>query len=137
MWIIQRFTVLAGEVHGSEDLKASFKNSCNTSFSNIGLSLDKAAFRKFCEKMLFNQKLPGDLDTKKSSFSLDASSGTGETMQTAIGQGKTLVSPYHMMLISATIANDGVLMTPYVIDHTQNKDGTLVKQFEAAEYGKL
>ena len=58
-------------------------------------------------------------------------------MQTAIGQGKTLVSPYHMMLISATIANDGVLMTPYVIDHTQNKDGTLVKQFEAAEYGKL
>ena len=126
-----------GEVHGSEDLKASFKNSCNTSFSNIGLSLDKAAFRKFCEKMLFNQKLPGDLDTKKSSFSLDASSGTGETMQTAIGQGKTLVSPYHMMLISATIANDGVLMTPYVIDHTQNKDGTLVKQFEAAEYGKL
>lgn len=126
-----------GEVHGNEDLKASFKNSCNTSFSNIGLSLDKAAFRKFCEKMLFNQKLPGDLDTKKSSFSLDASSGTGETMQTAIGQGKTLVSPYHMMLISATIANDGVLMTPYVIDHTQNKDGTLVKQFEAAEYGKL
>ena len=87
--------------------------------------------------MLFNQKLPGDLDTKKSSFSLDASSGTGETMQTAIGQGKTLVSPYHMMLISAAIANDGVLMTPYVIDHTQNKDGTLVKQFEVAEYGKL
>lgn len=126
-----------GEVHGNEDLKASFKNSCNTSFSNIGLSLDKAAFRKFCKKMLFNQKLPGDLDTKKSSFSLDASSGTGETMQTAIGQGKTLVSPYHMMLISAAIANDGVLMTPYVIDHTQNKDGTLVKQFEAAEYGKL
>ena len=70
-----------GEVHGNEDLKASFKNSCNTSFSNIGLSLDKAAFRKFCKKMLFNQKLPGDLDTKKSSFSLDASSGTGETMQ--------------------------------------------------------
>ena len=75
--------------------------------------------------MLFNQKLPGDLDTKKSSFSLDASSGTGETMQTAIGQGKTLVSPYHMMLISATIANDGVLMTPYLIDHTRNNyDGT-------------
>ncbi len=60
-----------GEVHGNEDLKASFKNSCNTSFSNIGLSLDKAAFRKFCKKMLFNQKLPGDLDTKKSSFSLE------------------------------------------------------------------
>lgn len=125
------------EVHGSEDLHSSFVNSCNTSFSNIGLSLDKSSYRDFCEDLLFNKKLPGEFDTKKSSFALDKSSGTSEIMQTAIGQGETLVSPYHMLLIASAIANDGVLMNPYVVDHTENKDGELVKQFESQEYGKL
>lgn len=125
------------KVHGIENLKTSFANSCNTSFSNIGLGLNRNSFKKLCESMLFNKKLPGNIDTKKSSFKLDGSSQTAEIMQTSIGQGQTLVSPYHMMLIASAIANDGTLMTPYVIDHTQNKDGTLVKQFESEEYGKL
>lgn len=125
------------EVHGSEDLKSSFVNSCNTSFSNIGLSLSNTSFLDFCEEMMFNAKLPGDFETKKSSFTLDKSSSTGEMMQTAIGQGETLVSPYHMLLIASAIANDGVLMKPYVMDHTQNKEGELVKQYEASEYKEL
>lgn len=125
------------EVHGSVDLKSSFYNSCNTSFSNIGLSLNSNSFKNLCEDLLFNKTLPGTFDTKKSSFTLDKSSSTMEIMQTAIGQGETLVSPYHMLLIASAIANDGVLMKPYVIDHTENADGELVKQFESSEYGKL
>ena len=35
---------------------------------------------------------------------------------TAIGQGKTLVTPLHMALVVSAIANDGVLMKPYLID---------------------
>lgn len=125
------------EVHGVEDLHGSFVNSCNTSFSNIGLSLNKKSYRNFCEDLLFNKSLPGTFDTKKSSFALDKSSGTAETMQTAIGQGETLVSPYHMLMIVSAIANNGVLMQPYIVDHTENKDGELVKQFGSEEYGKL
>ena len=60
-----------------------------------------------------------------------------QTMQTAIGQGETLVSPYHMLLVVSAIANDGVLMNPYVVDHTENADGTVVKEYENSEYGKL
>lgn len=46
-------------VHGKETLKDSFANSCNTSFSNIGLSLDISGFRNLCEDMLFNKKAAG------------------------------------------------------------------------------
>ena len=35
-------------------------------------------------------------------------------METGIGQGKTLVSPLHMMLVASAIDNDGTLMTPYM-----------------------
>ena len=125
-----------GEVHGQEDFYSAFAHSCNSAFAEIGTMLGGSSLRSTAEDLLFNKDLPLT-SYRKSTFSLNGKSSVAEVMQTAIGQGKTLVSPYHMMLISATIANDGVLMTPYVIDHTQNKDGTLVKQFEAAEYGKL
>ena len=58
-------------------------------------------------------------------------------MQTAIGQGDTMVSPLHMAMVASAIANNGTLMEPYIIDHTQNESGTIVKQFDATSYGEL
>ena len=89
-----------GNAHGSEDLRSSFANSCNSSFANIGLSLNIKQYRQTAEDLLFNKTLPGTLSAKKSSFSLDSSSSSGEIMMTAMGQGKTMVSPYHMALIA-------------------------------------
>ena len=54
------------------------------------------------------------------SFVLDAKSGSAEIMMTAMGQGKTMVSPYHMALITETIANGGTLMQPYYVDKVTN-----------------
>ena len=58
-------------------------------------------------------------------------------METGIGQGKTLVSPLHMMLIASAIDNDGTLMTPYIVDHTQNAAGVEVEKNEPKEYATL
>ncbi len=55
-------------------------------------------------------------------------------METSIGQGKTLVTPFHMALIASAIANDGVLMKPYVIDRITDAEGEVVEQYEPAEY---
>ena len=78
-----------GTVHGYEDLRSSFANSCNASFANIGLSLDVDGYRETAESLLFNKKLPSVMDYTKSSFVLDAKSGSAEIMMTAMGQGKT------------------------------------------------
>ena len=58
-------------------------------------------------------------------------------MQTAIGQGDTLVTPLHMALIASSVCNDGVLMEPYIIDSIQNDEGTLVKSYSQTEYGNI
>ena len=58
-------------------------------------------------------------------------------MLTAIGQGDTLVTPMHLAMLMSTIANDGVLMTPRVLDRTENYTGTLVERYETQEYGSL
>ena len=58
-------------------------------------------------------------------------------METSIGQGQTLVTPFHMALITSAIANDGVLMKPYVVDHTENYKGIAVKEYSPSIYGTL
>lgn len=124
-------------VHGFEDLRSSFANSCNSSFANIGLSLDMAGYQKTAEDLLFNSSLPGVLDYSKSSFVLNNSSGTAEIMMTAMGQGNTTVSPYHMALITQAIANGGTLMEPYLVEKVTNYTGTEVRKNVPKSYKKL
>ena len=122
------------KTHGQLDLKDSFAESCNSSFASLGLSLDMEEFSEMCNDMLFNEALPTKFESSKSRFSLGTDASTDDIVQTSIGQGKTLVTPLHMALLTAGIANNGVVMTPYVIDHTENYEGTVVKSFEPKEY---
>ena len=124
-------------VHGFENLRSSFANSCNASFVNIGLSLNRSSYAKTAEDLLFNKKLPCMLDYTKSSFSVDQSTGEAEVMMTAMGQGKTLVSPYHMALITSAVANGGILMEPYLVEKVTNHTGREIKKNVPKSYRKL
>ena len=126
-----------GHVHGQVNLQDSLAYSCNTSFSNIGLSLDPSKFKKTAEEVLFDSKLPSDLPYSKSSFTLDGSAGNGTKMMTAMGQGETQVSPYHMALITSAIANGGKLMKPYLVDKVTNASGAVMKETDQEEYKQL
>lgn len=126
-----------GKVHGSVDLRDSLAYSCNTSFCNIGGGLDVESFRKTTKSLLFDSKLPSELPYKQSSFALSKNAGTAEKMMTAMGQGQTQVSPYHMALITAAIANSGTLMKPYLVDSVTNYTGTIVSKNRPDKYREL
>ena len=130
-------TCYGGAVHGEEDLSNAFAHSCNCAFAQMGLDLGGASLRQTGESLLFNKKLPLSMEYHKSLLSVDGSAGNPLMMQTAIGQGNTLVSPMHMALIASAIANDGVLMTPYLIDHVENYSGNLVSEKSSNEYKRL
>lgn len=125
-----------GNVHGQEDFYGAFASSCNCAFADIGIDLGGSSLRSTSEDLLFNKKLPLD-SYRKSSFSLDKKSVTPLVMQTAIGQGNTLVSPMHMALITSAIANGGILMKPYLIDQVVNNDGEEVSKTEPSAYKRL
>lgn len=126
-----------GHVHGQVDFQDSLAYSCNTSFSNIGLSLDVSKFQETTKELLFDSKLPSELSYSKSKFSLNTSDGSADKMMTAMGQGKTQVSPYHMALITAAIANGGTLMKPYLVDCVTNYAGQEVTKNIPEEYKTL
>lgn len=125
-----------GNVHGQEDFYSAFANSCNCAFAQIGTELGGSSLLKTSEDLLFNKKLPLE-SYHKSTFTLNGNSGIALTMQTAIGQGNTLVSPMHMALITCAIANKGVVMEPYLVDRVENAQGDTVKTTEASAYKRI
>lgn len=117
-----------GEVHGKQDLTQAFGNSCNVAFSQVGLSLPGGALKNTAEEFYFNKKIPADFsNVNKSQFTMKKNNDKALVMQTAIGQGNTLVTPLHMALICEAICNGGTIKTPFVVDHIENDAGSLVR----------
>ena len=126
-----------GHVHGQVTLRDSLAYSCNTSFSNIGRSLNADTYKDTAQELLFNKKLPSVLPYSKSQFTLTSSDTEAERMMTAMGQGKTQVSPYHMALITSAIANGGTLMKPYLVDSVTNNAGNVIEKTKPEKYKDL
>lgn len=126
-----------GRVHGEEDLVTAFANSCNGAFCEMGLNLNFKKYKNTAEELLFNSKLPCVIPYATSKFQLTQDSATYEIMMTAMGQGETQVSPYHMALIAAAIGNGGMLMEPYVVEHVENYSGVTVDKNMPKKYSQL
>jgi peptidoglycan glycosyltransferase len=124
-------------VHGSEDFATAFAKSCNSAFAQLGVDLNRSLFRSTAEDLLFNKDLPITLPYSKGKFSLDRDTPDALAMQTAIGQGNTVTSPFHMALITCAAANGGNLMHPYLVDRIENYNGDQVKKYTPYVYDEL
>lgn len=132
-----RINCYGRERHGSLTLTTAFAKSCNGAFADIGTKLDLSAYRKLCEKLSFNHTPSVGFEANKSKFTLDKGADTAEVTQTAIGQGKTVITPLENAMITAMVANNGEMMKPYVVDRVESDAGRVIKQYEPQSQGKL
>ncbi len=123
--------------HGWVNFDDSFALSCNSSFANISSQLDKKKFADTINQLMFNRELPLPFKYSMAHSDIGKDSSTDDLLQTGIGQGRTLISPVHMLLITSAIANDGVLMRPYLISRIENSDGGTIQKTRIKEYGRL
>ena len=126
-----------GTNHGYVNFESSFAKSCNASFANIGMRLDRDKFSKTLHTLLFDEELPLNILYAKSHTNVSADMSDDDMVQTAIGQGKTQITPMHLNMITCAVANNGRLMKPYIIDHVENDAGMVVKNFKSSAYGYL
>ncbi len=132
-----RVSCIYGTVHGELDLEGSFAKSCNSSFVNIGLSLDRDKWEMTMNDLYFNRPLPTDLLANRSSAYVGMSSTDYDIMQTSIGQGKTTMTPIHLNMITQSIANGGVMLQPYLIDSIVDDKGEIVRDYSPVEIGRV
>lgn len=126
-----------GSVHGYEDFTKSFAKSCNASFANIGMQLDRTRFNDTLTDLLFNQDLPVSFAYNRSKLTVGEGTSDSDIMQAAIGQGTTQITPLHLNMITCAIANKGMLMKPYMVDYVKNNEGNIIKQFSPDSFKRL
>jgi peptidoglycan glycosyltransferase len=116
-----------GTAHGEIDLEKALVKSCNLAFSQMGLQLGRTKLNNVSERYMFNKTIPFDLTTKNSVFPENKISTRPDLAVSAIGQGKILVTPLNMAMVAAAIANDGLIMRPFLVKEVLTPQGRTVK----------
>jgi penicillin-binding protein A len=94
--------------------------SCNTAFANLGLEVGEDKLREQSTQFGFNQRHLPDLGGAASRFPDEVDDA--QLALSAIGQFDVAATPLQMAMVSAAIANDGVLMNPYLVSMVQAPD---------------
>jgi peptidoglycan glycosyltransferase len=118
-----------GETCGNGDPPVidSFAQSCNTPFAQIGIDVGGTAIKSMADSYGFNQDLniPG-VTTAQSNFTAEADGSL--TAFDAIGQHDTTETPLEEAMVAATIANNGTLMKPYLIQQVEASDLSILSR---------
>ena len=109
-------------------LADALRLSCNVPFAELGVQLGDTAIRETAEKFGFNSDLsiPMAVTASKYPRGLDIP----QTAQSAFGQYEVRVTPLQMAMVSAAIANGGVVMAPNLVQEILAPNLSALETFE-------
>ena len=103
-------------------LAAAFAKSNNVVFAKIANRwLDVPTLLNYGERFYFNRQIPFENPVEISRMEINQTAG--ELENTAAGFGKVDISPLHAALITSAIANNGIMMTPCMVNVVTNRAG--------------
>lgn len=107
-------------------LAESVQVSCNTSFAWLAGELGAGALQEQAEKFGFGQTLQIPMTVTPSSYPTDPDDA--QVALTGIGQHEVRETPLQVAMISAAIANGGVVMSPHLVDAVRNHDLEVIER---------
>ncbi|GAA2033249.1 penicillin-binding protein 2 [Pseudokineococcus marinus] len=128
---------VSGEACGPGDevsLADALRISCNTAFGSLGLSLPDGAVADEAAELGFGRALQVPLRVTPSTYPEDLDEP--QRALAAIGQGSVRVTPLQVAMVSAAVANDGVLMAPQMVASVNAEDLSVVDAPEPRELGR-
>lgn len=111
------------------DLAEVFRRSCNIPFAQMAVAMGAPTMVTGTDAFGVGEPMPIDLPRPASSFFGDVADFVNDTPKLAIsgfGQADVQMVPLHMAMVSATVANGGTMMKPYVVDKTLDHAGRLL-----------
>jgi peptidoglycan glycosyltransferase len=123
--------------NGKVPLIYAFTVSCNTVFGNLGMRLGDNAIRQQAVKFGMNDaNLRIPLPVSASSYPPIPGNDPALTASSAIGQYNDQVTPLQEAMFSAAIANNGTLMTPYMVQKVTAPDLTPLQTAQPTPLGQ-
>jgi penicillin-binding protein A len=122
-----------GTSHGKVDIEKAFKLSCNYTFGSIGILLGFDRLEKTAESFMFNEDIESNDDVdvlkiKAGTIGTDPAKSKALTAQDAIGQNMVATNPMHMALVASAIANNGIMMEPYMVKMIKDRYGMKLEE---------
>ncbi len=117
-----------GEVHGSVRLEQAIVKSCNVTFGSLAMRMGVKPLEEGFSRFGFHKLADGELPESASHLPDFPELDTGDIAQVGIGQSTLLVTPMRMALLAAAMANDGVVMKPYMISQVISPKGVVMKE---------
>ncbi|MEA3277736.1 MAG: penicillin-binding transpeptidase domain-containing protein [Pseudomonadota bacterium] len=108
--------------HGDLDLGTALAESSNVFFAKLGVGYGHDAFYESTERFLFNRQIRlhespyGAQTMSMGRIPRIAKSNQYGLAQMSIGQGRLLVTPAQMALITASVANRGLAVKPRLVE---------------------
>jgi len=101
-------------------LKHALEISCNTAFGWLGMQLGADGLRGQAAKFGIGDRISVPMNVTPSSMPGDLNQP--QLAQSAIGQYDVRVTPLQVAMISAAVANNGIVMKPYLVQKVTSSD---------------
>lgn len=124
---------VCGDGSGQVTLRQAFIQSCNTAFAIGGVGVGADNMIAQAEKFGFGEKFHTPLLVTASRF--PQPENDAQLAMDSFGQQDIRVTPMQMAMITSAIANDGELMTPYIVNRTLTADLEEVSTTKPKSYG--
>ncbi len=141
---VKRCWKLSG--HGKMDLKNAFKHSCDVYFYEAGKRLGIETIAKYARSMGLGKTTGIGINREERGLVPDTAWKQrvykqpwvgGETLSVAIGQGALQVTPLQMAVLTASVANGGILFRPRLALRSQDEEGNVYEQYPPEENGRI
>ncbi|MBR7742550.1 penicillin-binding protein 2 [Phycicoccus sp. BSK3Z-2] len=117
---------------GEVTLRQALITSCNPAFGDLGMKLGQDTLREQAAMFGFGDELSVPMRVTPSSIGADLNEP--QLAQSAIGQFEDRVTPMQMAMVAAGVANDGIVMQPYLVESVIGSDLSVI---ESADPGEL
>lgn len=126
-----------GEILGQTDLTKALVRSSNVYFAYFSDLLGKDKLLETSQKFYIGKSFDFDLPLTAGIDGFNVAKDKAALGTASFGQGDTLVTPLHMAMSLAAIANDGVMVKPYLVASVLNPEGEEIRTTETEELSRV
>lgn len=118
-------------------LLQAFVRSCNTIFGDLAMQLGAEEIGITSEALGFNQEIDFAWAVPEAVWPTEELENDPAALaQSGIGERDVRVTPLHMAMVAATVANGGVTPNPYIVRGVFDADGETVEETAPSEFGR-
>ena len=105
--------------------------SCNTAFAYLGMEIGQEALQDQAAKFGFGDSITVPMRVTPST--VPAEMNAPQLAQASIGQYDVRTTPMQMAMVAAGVANDGVVMRPYLVESVIGSDLSVIESADPQE----